>query len=463
MDDVVAIAVGIPAAILLAVAIPFIVRLAFDRMEFALLLVLATYFMEVVFVEYPGFWVGIYLYPGDVVFGLLAAVAIARLFLAREMPGWPVLWLLLGVVIFISFALGLEKFGKSAGTEFRNYFYIWSTGLYFWTFRYDEVRTRRIVIAWLACGMLLVGLALIRWAAELMNLPIALSWRGTGDVAEFRVLPSGATLFLAQCFMILAYRVTARAASRWTWLAVIVLFASVVAMQHRSVWIAAMAGILALYVFMPGRVRLKLTQAALIGAVMVGVPAIGLVAYGALDKLVYSVQSSAVSGADFERGTAGGRMYGWNQLLQQMRPADYILGKPFGSGYERREVPNARWLATYDPHNFYLQTLLRAGVIGLFLWLAIYFVSMKRALGKGVDAAWADLPPRLLCVLLVTQLAFTIAYGFPYVQTLLLGMVMSIGLLSRNAGRVAPSSVVTQYEPRRSTYAVHDGALGRQR
>lgn len=463
MNDTVAMAVGIPAAILLAVALPFIVRFTYDRMEFALLLVLATFFMEVVFVEYPGFWVGIYLYPGDVVFGLLGLVAIARLALAKEVPGWPVLWLLLGVVIFISFGLGMAKFGKAAGTDFRNYFYIWSAGLYFWSFRYDEARMRRIVNGWLACSVLLIGLACFRWTAEWMNLPMALSWRGTGAVAEFRVLPSGATLFLAQSFMILAYRVTASAASRWTWLAAFVLLATVIALQHRSVWIATMAGILALYVFMPGQVRLKLTKAALIGAVLVGIPAIGLIAYGALDKLVYSVQQSAVTATDFERGTAGGRMYGWNQLLLQMRPADYILGKPFGSGYERYEVPNARWKATYDPHNFYLQTLLRAGVIGLFLWLAIYFVAMKRAIGKGVDAAWTAFPPRLLCVLLVSQLAFTIAYRLSYEQAIILGLVMSIGLVSRRAGMDAPLSVVTQYERARPAFAARDGALGSQR
>ncbi len=465
MDDILANTVGIPAAILLAVAIPFIVRFTFDRMEFALLLVLATFFMEIVFVEYPGFWIGFYLYPGDIVFGLLAAVAIGRLLFAKEVPGLPILWLLLGVMIFISFALGLAQFGKAAGTDFRNYFYIWSTGLYFWSFRYDEARTRRIVIGWLACSVFLVGLACFRWAAEWMNLPIASSWRDTGAVSEFRVLPSGATLFLAQSFMILAYRVTARAASRWTWFAVLILLATVIAMQHRSVWIATVAGILGLYVFMPGRIRLKLTKAAVIGAVLVGIPAIGLIAYGSLDKLVYSVQTSLVSGADFERGTAGGRIYGWNQLLQQMHPADYIIGKPFGSGYERREVPNARWLATYDPHNFYLQTLLRAGVIGLFLWLAIYFISMKRALGKGAGGEWADLPPRLLCVLLVTQLAYTIAYRLSYEQAILIGLVMSIsiGLLGRKAGMQQPSSVVTQYERPKSPYTVHDAALGRQR
>ena len=86
-------------------------------------------------------------------------------------------------------------------------------------------------------------------------------------------------------------------------------------MQHRSVWIAALAGIAGFYILMPGRVRIMLTKAAVIGAVLVGIPAIGLVAYGMLDKLVYSVQTSVATGADLERGTAGGRIYGWNQLL----------------------------------------------------------------------------------------------------------------------------------------------------
>ncbi len=438
MDTFLALAVGVPVAILLAVAVPFILRFAYDRMAFGLVVVLVTYFMEVVYVEYPGFNMGIFLYPGDIVFGLLALVALARLALANEVPGRSVLWLLFGVAIFISFLLGISQFGRSAGTEFRNYFYVWIAGLYFWTFPYDEARIKSIVNGWIICSVLLVALACFRWVAEWMNLPIVLSWRGSGAVAEYRVLPSGATLFLAQTFMLLAYRSTIRSASRWTWLAVLVLLAVVLFMQHRSVWIAALAGIAAFYVLMPGRVRLLLTKAAVIGAVLVGIPAIGLIAYGTMDKLVYSVQTSVVTGADLERGTAGGRIYGWNQLLQQMRPTDYILGKPFGAGYERYEVPNARWKATYDPHNFYLQTLLRAGVIGLFLWLAIYFVTMMRTLGKAVDGASSDLPPRLLCVMLITQLVYTMAYRLSYEQAILLGLAISIGLAARRS-RIDPT------------------------
>ncbi len=462
MDTFLAIAIGIPAAVLLAVAVPFILRLAYDRMEFALVVVLAMYFMEVVFVEFPGFKLGIFLYPGDIVFGLLALVALARLVFAKEVPGRSILWLLFGVAIFISFLLGISQFGRTAGTEFRTYFYIWVAGLYFWTFTYDEARIKRIVDGWLICSFLLVVLACFRWAAELMSLPIALSWRGTGDVAEYRVLPSGATLFLAQTFMILAYRSTIRSASKLTWLAVLALLAMVLFMQHRSVWIAALTGIAGFYILMPGPVRIMLTKAAVIGAVLVGVPAIGLVAYGMLDKLVYSVQTSVATGADLERGTAGGRIYGWNQLLLQMRPTDYILGKPFGAGYERYEVPNARWKATYDPHNFYLQTLLRAGLIGLFLWLAIYFVTMKRTLGKRVDGASGDLPPRLLCVMLITQLAYTVAYRLSYEQAILLGLAISIGMVARRSRTDPARSTVARFDRDGVPLAAREGVLRAQ-
>jgi O-antigen ligase len=428
---------GLPLAALCGVALPFLLWFTYNRITFGLVIVLATFFMEVVYVEYPGYWVGIYLYPGDLVFTFLGAVAVARVVFAKDVPGRSPFWLLFGAVIALSFVLGLQQFGKAAGTDFRNYFYVWTTVLYFSSFQLDEARVTQIIKTWFFFTALLLGLASLRWVAEYLNLPIASSWRGTGLGAEYRVLPSNAALFFVDSFLILTYILTTRAAKRWVWLSVPVLLAAIVVLQHRSVWIATAAGLLAMYVAFPGRVRKQLAQYSVAAAFLLGAPAVVLTAYGKLDTLMNTVSTSVASAADLERGTAGGRIYGWKQLLLQMEPKDYVIGKPFGSGYERYEFPNVRWKATWDPHNFYLQTLLRGGLVGLGLLLAIYFFTMRRLLSDTDVSGKLFLPPRLMFVLLVTQLAYMAAYRFAYEQAIWLGLGISIVAAMRKLSREA--------------------------
>jgi len=430
--------IGLPLAVAVGLALPVLLRLAYSSITVGLVIVLATFFMEVVYVAFPGYWVGIYLYPGDLVFTFLAVVALWRVLFAKDVPGRSPLWFAFGAVIALSFVLGLQQFGKAAGTDFRNYFYVWGSTLYFMSFKLDEARVTQIIKTWLVFTGLLIMLAGLRWIAEYLDMPIAASWRGTATaegVAEFRVLPSGAALFFVDSLMILTYILTTRAAKRWVWMSVPLLIGIILVLQHRSVWIAAAASLVALYVAFPGKVRMKITQYAVAAVFLVGAPAVVLTAYGKLDRLMDSVSTSAVTATDFERGTVGGRIYGWGQLLQQMQPADYIVGKPFGSGYERYEFPNVRWKATWDPHNFYLQTLLRGGVIGLALLLAVYFVTMRRLLADKNVSGRLYLPPRLVFVLLVAQLAYMAAYHFPYQQSIWLGLAISVVASMRRLDR----------------------------
>jgi len=451
MNSLLTLSVGLPLAVFGGIALPILLRLLYTRISVGLVIVLATFFMEVVYVEYPGYWVGIYLYPGDLVFMLVALVAFSRLLFAKDVPGRFPAWLIFGAVIALSFVLGLREFGKAAGTDFRNYFYVWACALYFLTFRLDEVRVTQIIKIWFVFTGLLIGLACLRWAAELMGMPIASSWRGTGASAEFRVLPSNAALFFTNSLLILTYILTTRAAKRWVWISVPILIAAILILQHRSVWIAAAAGLLALYVVFPGKVRMKMAQYTVAASFLLGAPTVVLVAYGKLDTLMNTVSTSAASATDLERGTAGGRIYGWHQLLLQMQPRDYIIGKPFGSGYERYEFPNVRWKATWDPHNFYIQTLLRSGVIGLGLLLAIYFGTLRRLLADKDVSGRLYLPPRLMFVLLVAQLAYMAAYRMPYEQAIWVGLAISIvasmNRLARETSRKKMSDAIRGRPP----------------
>lgn len=416
---------GIVLALALGAALPYLVWVAYRRIEVGLVMVLATSFLQVVWVEFPGFLIGIYVYPTDLVFAFLAVPALLRLLFAQDFPARSAPWLLFGVVLAASFGAGLMQFGKAAGTEVRPFFYVWVCALYFMGFPVDAARARAALRAWFVFAGLLLLLALVRWAAEAAGMPIADTWRGSGAAARYRVLPAGATLFLVQAMVLIVFLMTARTSRRWMWAAVPALLAAVLVMQHRSVWLAAAAGLGALYVAFPGQVRVRLLRPLVGATIFVAVVGAGLLGYGHLDALMSSVLQSAGQVTD-SRGTASGRIYGWHQLLLQLEPAQYFTGKPFGSGYERYDFPGVRWKATYDPHNYYLQTLLRTGIPGLALLLATYLLTLSRLLRSRVGTTESDLPPRLIAVVLVTQLVFMVPYGLPYEQAIWIGLAISV-------------------------------------
>lgn len=456
MGTLISLGTGLAFALALGVGLPYLVWTTYHRFGVGLVLVLATFFLEIVWVEFPGYWVGIYLYPTDLVFAFLALPAFLRLLFARDFPGRSAPWLLFGVLLAASFGVGLAQFGKPAGTELRQFFYMWVSVLYFMSFPLDAARARITLRAWFVFAALLFLLALARWAAESAGLPIADTWRGTGAAAEYRVLPSGGTLFLLDALVLIVFLMTARTARRWMWVAVPALLATVFVMQHRSVWLTAAGTFLALYLAFPGQVRLKLVRPLVGAMIVVVVIGGGLVGYGKLDALMSSVTRSAVLATD-SRGTAGGRIYGWHQLLLQLSPAEYVTGKPFGSGYERYDFPNVRWKATYDPHNFYLQTLLRTGVPGLALLLATYLLTLTRLLRDRGGIATPDLPPRLLVVMLVSQLVFMVPYRLPYEQAIWLGLAISVAASLRRAAAAARATPGGQGEPRAGVPAALGG------
>jgi hypothetical protein len=79
-------------------------------------------------------------------------------------------------------------------------------------------------------------------------------------------------------------------------------------------------------------------------------------------------------------GTLDWRIQGWTELLGGMsdRPMEWLIGEPIGSGFTR-VVQGLEVEA--EPHNFYVMTLLRAGVVGLLALIALT-LGLLRALWR---------------------------------------------------------------------------------
>lgn len=445
MQDFLTLSAGLPLALLLGLGVPAVVWLLYYYLTFGVVLVLSTFFLDLALAGLPGLQVGINLYLPDVVFAPITVAAVLRLVLPTEVPTRSGLWLLFGALLAVSFAIGVAQFGKGAANDLRSFFYFWTGALYLMSFPADEGRTRQIMSCWLAFSVLLLGLACFRWLAEFSGMSIAASWRNTtaGPAAQFRVVGSAVALCLAQALVIAIYVVTAQTAKRWVWASVPALLCAVVVLQHRSVWIAAGVGIVVLYMVFPGKLRIKLMRPMIAAGVLVLALTVGLVGYGKLDSLTNKLTESASTATELDRGTVGARIYGWEQLLMSMEPQHYLIGQPFGTSYKHYEGPRDKKAVEYSPHNFYVETLLRTGMIGLLLFLAAYLSTMRHLLMDRDVSSWPSLPPRLVFVLLVMQLVYFVAYSKDYPQGLLLGVALSMAATLRRANAAKSEGVYT--------------------
>lgn len=395
-------------------------------------LVLLIFLVEATFVTLPPIGLGgISVFPQDMVFIIVAAAGAGRLilshlFLQRKLTLFELGWMLFGLLLLISFAQGSLSYGlQVAGVEFRQYFYFFAGTLYIASFPIGQVRLKRITRLWLLTAGVVVLLAMFRWIAEGAGLSITAQWEGVGGPGlEIRVLNASQTFFLAQTFLLGLYLWLAADSSRlWRYFPMLLL-PVVVLLQHRTVWVACLAAIL-LVMLREKKVRSKMLIV-LSGGVVVGLILAPLVA-GGLGGVTEALNSSTAEALNTQESTFTWRLNSWQVLLTDgylSTYADYLLGQPFGTGYARY-VPDVTGLVTESPHSYYVQTLLRTGMLGLAVLLCVYAGVFARLLRFGALQTARYFSPQLMVVLLFTQLIFFVTYTPSYEQSILLGLAMS--------------------------------------
>ena len=172
--------------------------------------------------------------------------------------------------------------------------------------------------------------------------------------------------------------------------------------------------------------RGKVVKSGLIGVVVVG--GLSGVVFGAtiFEALKDSYDEAASMGTSQKTNTFLWRIQGWSSLLtgsQMDSVQDLLIGNPFGSGWERTVLTSdgVEEVRTESPHNFYVQTFLRGGVLGFLAFLALHIMLLKKMCFRArVDP---ELRPFLLCltVLIASQMIYYIPYGSDYIQAIFLG------------------------------------------
>lgn len=381
-------------------------------------------------------------YPQDLLFAPMAGVAFLRLMrrgAAARLPG--ALWLLIALMV-VSFLMGLVKNGTASGVEFRSDFYYMTGIVYFSSFEWSRERIARL-LGWLFPVVLMIMLIVwFRWVADATGLDwVEPVWRYMDNTGvALRVINSEQTWIMGLGVILLVYAMaTGNSLVGWRFMLPL-LALTVLVLQHRSVWVATFLPVLLAFFIVrqsQGKLASRMLVIVAITAIIMG----PLLATGKFNSATSSVADLAAKATSTTEGTFVGRVRGWDALLHQWAgagPRAWVVGEPYGSGFKRPEGHGGKEVA-YAPHNYYVQVLLRFGLIGLMAFIAfnVYlFRGAIRLAGKPYD----NMTGYTMLGILMSFALFNIPYSPTYTQGLFLGVMLALVLQYQRK----PTAVETQ-------------------
>lgn len=377
---------------------------------------------------------GLWVYPSDAVALLTAGGLLFRVLFMGKQSCVPLAWWVFGGIQFILFAWGLTAHGTGAGVDYRTHFAAWVGAAYLATFVQDERFIRRLLQAVLFIAFGVMAVAVYRWVGSAIDIRFAkeVDYFITTGV-PFRVLWVAPTFMIALAMLTSIFYVATDHSKGSYWLLVILSAVFVVVLQHRTVWVASL-GSVAVLGFVLSKARagagMKMVAAGIGLVVLVGVIATSL------QGLSGSIQSQAESAVSSGGTFSGGRVTSWVALLKDWAnsgsPTTYLVGKPFGSGFDRYTSEFAKEAVHTQPHNYYVHLLYRGGLIGLgaFLWVMWHAAAALRR-----QAAAGDAYAPLLLAILTALLLYYIPYAVSYEHAIFLGLLLGAIMKDRSTRR----------------------------
>jgi hypothetical protein len=433
-----AVAALVAAAVVVGLSWAFL-RSTEDR-TLPVLLLLAGFCAEAIFVKQPYVQIGLQIYPNDVI-SVFVVMAAAVGFVRRAAPITDrlfLLWMAFGGVIMYSFLIGLMEYGKAAGTEVRQFFYLWAAGLLGVTAGFTEQELRKIGRWCTIAAYVFVGIAvyfLIGVETGFISRAEVFGYAG-GDLV-FRPIGSHYTFFagaVALAHTMAWLRSTGRTRSGWH-AAFLLLFVTL--MQHRSVWIAVAIGLL--WVAWLERRYLTRRLPLLLGFVLVFGSAATLATwFGYLDSLIAQLVGSTVSMYD-SGGTFAARVDGWERLLEDWSESaqTMMIGFPFGYGYSRLYRGQ---LIEFVAHNHYIDLALRVGIVGVVLFMVPTIIAVVGCLRAKTDSEFEYMLMRSLAVALIAAFVYYVAYPSFYLLGGATGIALAQLIRRREAALKSPAT-----------------------
>lgn len=408
--DAILIAGGTVAAMLMAASLLWFFIASAQRHVVVAAYILIAFLFDVFIFEPPFINLGLQLYPNDLL-SIVIVVCMAVVLVQRPIPiiGGPVLlWWALGAVLLMSLGLGIAKFGKAAGTEVRDYFYYWLVGLFFALVPFSEDDLKKLArwLLWGAYG--LIGIAVYRWIGWVAGyLPEKL----VADIAMtsvFRSLPSHAALYLAAAGLVQGMAWLRGTGTKWSGWHALVFTAFIIILQHRSVWAAYMVG--AVYLLIQERQHLPRRVPLLVGFIGLAGVALGVAAaFGLLDHM-FETLAKSVESVTSSRSSVTDRVFGWESLVvdwSRSSPFTIFFGFPYGTGWRR--VIDGR-IIEFSPHNFYVDLLMRVGLVGVVLMVIATVIGLVHCLRWKTKDEAEYLTNRSIGLVLMVVMVYYIPY-----------------------------------------------------
>ncbi|GAA4773073.1 hypothetical protein GCM10023200_01840 [Actinomycetospora chlora] len=391
-------------------------------------IVQAAFVFDVPSVRLGGMRVGV----TDVVVVLVLAAALARCLRLRRFGRHQYWLIMLGTLLLASLVLGIAAHGVStAVNDSRQYLFFAGAALYMATFRPSLELYDRIGRIWLGTAVLMSLLACVRWLDVFGGIDLGVPAERFGVDTAVRVLDGPYAFFLAGPLLLTIPFWLRRGQPRWIRVLGAVLLVVIVVLDRRTVWLAILVGVAVLLL----RGRRPSARAV---ALVVAASAITFAVFAG-DVLA---RDQAAHGTVTSTGSVTWRIEGWSDLVDSWSasPVNWLVGEPFGSGFSR--VVEGSTVEAH-PHNFYIETMIRAGVGGLLALLALT-VGLLRRLWRVPVRGGGLLDPSMLPPLLAMQVIWDLTWVPGLEQGIVTGIAIAVavaGVRRRAPGPCLPGPV----------------------
>jgi O-antigen ligase len=249
----------------------------------------------------------------------------------------------------------------------------------------------------------------------LLSIPVIGQLQGWGSGFGRRFFPGATSLGILYGMMALIYArkyelLNLRSVVVWatSFLAIIMVLVD----GHRSVWLAALAGLAML--FLTGEMSVPRSTLYVI-TLLLFVAGIILILPGFDRFLLAYIDQRTTAFTDYRNDTtASWRAAIWTNLLGKITLSPFT-GEGFG-GWWRIRMSGAGEVLTVSPHSLYIQSLVKIGAIGLSLYVLIIWKLVKE-FWRFLKREGARAKPEYVLiatafVVLVASHAFYVAYAF---------------------------------------------------
>ncbi len=346
----------------------------------------------------------------DLISIFLITISIAQLFRSIRSPNKMTFGVLFfGILLLISWIRGIQLFGLEISTnELRVYLYFYAVLLYTVTLSYSQFFSKKILLLLGLTSIILILISFIRWILVAQGVTTNINWMAPNG-KMLRVISVSATLLLLQTQICFYYAQNQLKWKPFFYLGILLVIVMVLILQHRTVW----ATLIVTFILIAG---LRTKQYLWIALSFLFSIVIMVILF-----INNDFSSVNLTGTSFDMSSFSWRLQGWKALLAPGKfhtTLDYFIGQPFGTGYSRY-LTSTEYATTVSPHNFYVQSLLNIGGLGVFLIFLLYGWLLKSLWNQKNEKI-----SRCLFVLLSTQLIYYVTYSPNYEQGLILGLAI---------------------------------------